>query len=134
MSATAQNGAPSWTLQQVTGLPATLGATTTTNFPFASAPVINSVTPTPPSPGSVGVPVSFLADVTYDGLSGPLVYAWGGLLQGGFPFDTVFPVDSTVNPASYTFTLSDFYFGTLVVSTTLNPALSDSAGVSYLAT
>ncbi len=99
------------------------------------APVINSITPTPPMPGTVGQgATSFLADITYDGLSGPLIYSWSVLDEGGFPFSTVTPVDATVNPAVYTFgggNPADFYTGTLIVTTTLH-GFSVNSGVFYM--
>lgn len=43
-----------------------------------AAPVINSVTALPPSPQAyVAGIVTFTPDITYDGLSGPLIYSWG---------------------------------------------------------
>ena len=98
------------------------------------APVINSITPTPADPGSVGQGnTSFLANITYDGLSGPLIYSWGNLNQLGMPFTVISPIDGTVNPAVYDFTggnPADFYSGTLTVTTTIG-GLSDNHSVIY---
>lgn len=101
----------------------------------AVAPVITSITPTPASPGSYNQGnTSFLAAITYDGLSGPLIYSWTALTQQGFPFNVLTPNDGTVNPCVYNFSAgfpSDAYSGTLTVSTTLH-GFSDNEPISYI--
>ena len=84
------------------------------------APVINFITPTPASPGTAGGASSFLANITYDGLSGALTYTWSTMNQGGMPFAMI-PVNAqNVNPGVYQFGSSDFYSYSLTVTTALN--------------
>jgi hypothetical protein len=81
------------------------------------APVINFITPNPTSPPAtyvVGV-VTFTADVTYDGLSGPLSYAWSTPTGG----TSAVVIVNNANPASFNFDATcfpDSYAYTLTVT------------------
>ncbi len=80
------------------------------------APVINFITPSPTSPPAtyvIGV-VTFTANVTYDGLSGALSYAWSTPNNAGLqPVVIVnnanpgsFNFNATCIPGSYSYTLT----------------------------
>ena len=101
------------------------------------APVINSLMDLPPSPGTVGQGLtSFIPNITYDGLSGALIYLWTNLNQLGAPFTVIPPIDAAASTGEYDFTFgnpADFYSGTLTVSTTLN-GFSDNFPVTYTVT
>jgi len=87
------------------------------------APVINFFTASPPSPQAYVVGnVTFTPDITYDGLSGPLIYSWSSFTVGAGPPS---PTAPTTNPTCvYDFSgssIPDTYSGfILTVSTTLN--------------
>lgn len=87
-----------------------------------TGPIINFITPSPISPPAtyiIGV-VTFTADVTYDGLSGPLIYAWSTPTSG---FTPAIVITNNANPASFNFDATCFpgsYGYTLTVSTTLH--------------
>jgi len=97
------------------------------------APVIVSITPAPPS-GTAWIvgQVTFTAVITYDGLSGPLVYLWE-TNQGGPASPIIITADA--NPGVYEFNAAcipgdylNFNFG---VSTANDPFLSDSMLFDY---
>lgn len=97
------------------------------------APVIVSITPSPASgsPWIVGQ-VTFTAVVTYDGLSGPLVWLWSGNNAGPAVAQ---PVTTNANPGIFDFDLNcipgDYTGFLLGVSTTNDPLLSDSMSFDY---
>ena len=104
------------------------GGTTTATLALTvsaapAAPVIVSIVATPSTAGYVAGNVTMTATISYDGLSGPLIYDWEPYDIGpGAPSI----VDDTVNPAVYDFNsgcipavYQDSGFG-LTVSTTLN--------------
>lgn len=100
------------------------------------APVINSVTATPAS-GAVYVvgQVALTANITYDNLSGPLLYEWtlntGGPNQPAVIVDNAIPgileFDVACIPGDYT----DF---SLIVTTTNDPLLTDTFNFDYTVT
>lgn len=96
------------------------------------APVINFVTYDPTSPPAtyiVGV-VTFTANVTYDGLSGPLSYSWATPTGG---FANAVPIVDNANPGSFNFDATcfpDAYNYSLTVQTG-NLAFSDTHNDSY---
>lgn len=98
-----------------------------------AAPVIVSITPSPPSgtPWIVGQ-VSFTAVINYDGLSGPLTYLWTD--NSGGP-STAQPIATTTNPGIFDFDLNcipgDYVGFILGVATTNNPLLGDSMSFDY---
>ncbi len=99
-------------------------------------PVINSITPSPVSPGTyVAGQVSFLADVTYDGLSGPLVYSWQTANAGG-AIPTI--IVDNANPGIFDYNAScipDIYNnppGTLTVWPLLQPGWQDQMNYEYV--
>ncbi len=97
-----------------------------------TAPVINFVTANPTSPPvfyPIGV-VTFTANITYDGLSGPLTYTWSTPTNGGL---AAIPIVNNANPAVFNFDAGCFagnYIYTLLVETN-NPALSAFVNPSY---
>ena len=98
-----------------------------------TAPVINSITPSPTSPPAtyiIGV-VTFTASVTYDGLSGPLIYAWTQPDNAGLK--PLIIVDNA-NPASFNFNavcIAGSYGYSLTVTASGNPALNATLPTSY---
>lgn len=88
------------------------------------APVITVINSVPGSPGAYPAAlVTFTATITYDGLSGALIYSWGAMNQLGAPFSFVTPNTGNANPCSYSFGAGnppDFYSAVLTVTTTLN--------------
>ena len=97
------------------------------------APTINFITPSPTSPPAtyiIGV-VTFTANVTYDGLSGPLAYSWS---QPDAGFAQAVIITDNANPGSFNFDATCFpgaYNYTLTVTPTGNPALFASLPTSY---
>lgn len=98
------------------------------------APVINFVTPSPTSPPAtyiIGV-VTFTANVTYDGLSGPLAYAWSTPISGGILQPVV--IVNNANPGSFNFDVTctpGNYSYTLTVTPLGNPLLFATLPTSY---
>lgn len=91
-----------------------------------AAPTINFFTENPASPGiyPVGL-VTFTPNITYDGLSGPLIYSWEASMSDGFGLQAnisgatnnptaVYNFDAAALPANYEALVG------LTVSTTLN--------------
>ncbi len=98
-----------------------------------AAPTINFITPNPTSPPAtyvVGV-VTFTADITYDGLSGPLIYAWtapdAGFAQAVIIVDDANPAsfnfDALCNPGAYNYSLT--------VTPSGNPGFATMLPTSY---
>lgn len=99
-----------------------------------SAPVIDSVTPVPPSGTAYQVgQVTFTAAVTYDGLSGPLIYAWAP--NSGGP-STPTSVVVNANPGIFDFNAGcipgDYTGFTLTVTTTNDPLLFDTNNFNFV--
>lgn len=99
----------------------------------ASAPVINSVALSPASPsGYVVGQVTFTADITYDGLSGPLIYLWSPGSGPGGPPDTII---NNANPGIFDFTaacIPGVYSGFSLLVTTTAGGFSDFfPGIDY---
>ena len=99
-----------------------------------AAPVINSLIFSPGSGTTqytaIGV-VTFTANVTYDGLSGPLIYTYSFLFTPG---PVTPPGGVQPNPASFDLSgapIDGNYVGSLTVSTTANPLLFDNIPFSY---
>lgn len=88
------------------------------------APVINSITANPTSPPATYVigNVTFTPNITYDGLSGALIYSWlDPMTDGGIA--TAFAADPNVEVPTFDFNAGctpGNYGGLLSVSTTIN--------------
>lgn len=101
------------------------------------APVINFITADPPDPAAypAGM-VTFTPNITYDGLSGPLIYSWQAVMTGLFA-QQAFISGATNNPtAVYDFDAGSFpdnyeALVGLTVSTTFN-GFSDNMQYFYV--
>lgn len=97
------------------------------------APVITGVTPSPTSPPATYIigAVTFTAAVTYDGLSGPLVYEW---TQPDSGFAQAAVIVDNANPASFDFDALCFpgaYNYSLTVYPLLRPDLFTTSPETY---
>ncbi len=99
-----------------------------------AAPTINSVTASPVSPQAyVAGPVTFTPNITYDGLSGALIYGWQqtlgpALVTPSSSVASTFATDFTgaCTPGTYSFELT--------VSTTLNGFVAGPFPFSFTVT
>jgi uncharacterized protein RhaS with RHS repeats len=99
------------------------------------APVINAITANPLGPAAypAGM-VTFTPNITYDGLSGPLIYSWDNQMSG--MFNEAFINGASTNPTAVydfgVFAFPDNYEALvgLTVSTTLN-GFSDNMQYFY---
>jgi hypothetical protein len=85
-----------------------------------AAPVINFVTATPasPQPYPAGV-ISFSPNITYDGLSGPLLYSWAQIVGPAAPIPSISGV-LAFDPNFDFFCIPSTYIFQLSIATTLN--------------